>query len=258
MMERAAMEEPLISVVVPVYNAEETLAPLAEAIFRHSPGGRERTEIILVDDKSTDGSRRVMDGLSQEGIKVRFLPENVGQQKATFLGLQEASGRYAVTMDDDLETPPQLLGELYRTILEGWDVVYGIPVDGRGRRPSWYRQAGSRLRDLFFLWLTGERKLRVSSYRMMTRETKDRVCRSTHGFIYISAILLEEPVQVTGIPYERTVTKSTYTFRKLFWVYANLIKEYGHGRKKGTAAPRTKDSFVGRGQLSGKHCAKGG
>lgn len=117
-----------LSVVIPLYNEEESLPELVAWIGRVVARQGWSHEIILVDDGSTDGSWKVIEGLragdpAVHGIRFR---RNYGKSAALYCGFRQACGRVVVTMDADLQDSPDELPELYRMITEdGYDVVSG-------------------------------------------------------------------------------------------------------------------------------------
>ena len=117
-----------LSVIVPLFNEEESLPELTEWIGRVVAAQGWSHEIILVDDGSTDGSWKVIESLrakdpSIHGIRYR---RNYGKSAALYCGFKEAAGRVVITMDADLQDSPDEMPELFRMITEeGYDVVSG-------------------------------------------------------------------------------------------------------------------------------------
>ena len=117
-----------ISVIVPLYNEEESLPELHEWIDRVMTANDFSYEIIFIDDGSTDGSWKVIEQLrekseSTRGIRFR---RNYGKSPALYCGFKEAKGEVVVTMDADLQDSPDEIPELYRMITEdGYDLVSG-------------------------------------------------------------------------------------------------------------------------------------
>lgn len=116
-----------VSVVVPVYNSESTLAELVGRLER-SLGERLR-EVVLVDDGSRDSSWQRIAELAATYDRVRgiHLMRNFGQHNATLTGIRAVSGEYVVTIDDDLQCPPEEVPRLLDALGAGHDVVYGLP-----------------------------------------------------------------------------------------------------------------------------------
>ena len=117
-----------LSVIVPLFNEEESLPELTEWIGRVVAAQGWSHEIILVDDGSTDGSWKVIESLrakdpSIHGIRFR---RNYGKSAALYCGFKEAAGRVVITMDADLQDSPDEMPELFQMITEeGYDVVSG-------------------------------------------------------------------------------------------------------------------------------------
>lgn len=167
------------SIVIPVYNAEETLNELClELIAQLEPSGR-AFEIILVDDCSRDGSWDVIAALAKGDQRIVGLQlmRNSGQGAATMAGLARARGDFVVTMDDDLQNPPHEVPRLLRYMEEHQeiDAVFGRP---REKHHTLWRRAGSafvnRLSNLMFnqpadFKLTSFRVVRGSVIRSLVR-----------------------------------------------------------------------------------------
>jgi len=117
-----------ISVVIPLYNEEESLPELYEWIERVMNNNNFSFEVIFINDGSRDNSWKVIEELAQKsphvkGIKFR---RNYGKSPALYCGFKEAQGNVVITMDADLQDSPNEIPELYRMITEeGYDLVSG-------------------------------------------------------------------------------------------------------------------------------------
>lgn len=117
-----------ISVVIPLYNEEESLPELYEWIERVMKSNNFSFEVIFINDGSRDNSWKVIEELAQKsphvkGIKFR---RNYGKSPALYCGFKEAQGDVVITMDADLQDSPNEIPELYRMITEeGYDLVSG-------------------------------------------------------------------------------------------------------------------------------------
>ena len=141
------MEQRLnISVVVPLYNEEESLGELVAWVNRVTMANNLSYEIIMIDDGSSDGSWAEVERLKKEfpTIKGIRFARNYGKSAALYCGFKEAEGEVIITMDADLQDSPDEIPELYRMIMEeGYDLVSGW-------KKKRYDPAGKRLPSKFF------------------------------------------------------------------------------------------------------------
>jgi len=118
-----------LSIIIPVYKGEAFLEPLVSQLSQTLPAFAEKYEIILVNDGSPDNSWPVIQSLIQKykWVKGIRMMRNYGQHNATLCGVRAARYEVIVTMDQDLQHPPQELPLLLAKLEEGYDVVYGSP-----------------------------------------------------------------------------------------------------------------------------------
>lgn len=151
-MQRAVSARVHLSVVVPVYGCRDCLETLVQELAQHVTEVTESYEVILVDDRSKDGSWAAIKELTRRDPRVRGfrLSRNFGQHAAITAGLSEARGDWAVVMDCDLQDPPRLIPTLYAKAEEGFDVVL---ARRRARKTPWraiLSKTYSGLMKLFF------------------------------------------------------------------------------------------------------------
>ena len=143
------MEQRLnFSVVVPLYNEEESLSELIAWIHRVATDNKLTYEVIMIDDGSSDGSWAEIERLKGEypAIKALRFARNYGKSAALYCGFKEAEGEVVITMDADLQDSPDEIPELYRMIMEdGYDLVSGW-------KKKRFDPAGKRLPSKFFNW----------------------------------------------------------------------------------------------------------
>lgn len=154
-----------VSVVVPVYNGAQTLDMLIERLKPVLPTVADRFELVLVNDDSPDNSWEVITRLAKIHPWVRgiTLMRNAGQHNATLCGIREARYDVIVTMDDDLQNPPEYLGKLLAKIDEGYDVVYGVP---RKREQVWWKSLFAAVVKRSISYVMGIRTVRdISAFR---------------------------------------------------------------------------------------------
>ncbi len=130
-MDRKQPREESISIVVPVYNEEANIAPLTEKLEKVLAGRRH--EIIFVDDGSRDGTLERIKALRSSNSHLHYfsLSRNFGHQNALKAGLDHAAGDCVVTMDGDLQHPPEVIPQMLEKWHEGFEVVYTIRDDDR-------------------------------------------------------------------------------------------------------------------------------
>ena len=148
------MESSSLSIVVPVYNEEENIAPLLEqlqAALRDWPG---EVEFIFVDDGSTDATLNHLKRAqsSDPRIRIAHFRRNLGQTAAMEAGFHLARGAAVVTLDGDLQNDPAEVPRLARMLSES-DAVCGIRT---GRQDTWWKRRSSRIANRFRNWATGD------------------------------------------------------------------------------------------------------
>jgi len=141
---------PEVSVVIPVYGSRASLRELHRRLVASLQAITPDFEIVLVDDRSPDGSWDVLRELAYADPRVRImrLSRNFGQHAAITAGLTRSRGRWTVVMDCDLEEPPEEIPRLYAKAQEGFEIVR---AQRTGRRHTRFRRAAGRAYRLLFL-----------------------------------------------------------------------------------------------------------
>ncbi|MBN2491475.1 MAG: glycosyltransferase [Planctomycetes bacterium] len=216
-----------LSVVVPVCNEEDNLEELVERTVAAVEGLGRSWELLLVDDGSRDGSAdRIEAAIRQHPGRVVgvFLNRNYGQHAAVFAGLEYARGAIVVTLDADLQNPPEEIGLIVAKMAEGYDVVGSVRVP---RQDNLFRRLGSWLVNRMVRRATG---VLMHDYGCMLRAYHRRIvdailqCREQSTFIPVLANSFARrtaEVEVTHAP--RTRGQSKYGFLKLVHLQFDLL-----------------------------------
>jgi polyisoprenyl-phosphate glycosyltransferase len=224
----------MISVVVPVYRSAQLLPALAARLKAALDAqGGSAWEIVMVDDASPDDSYEVMRRLRAADPRVRIvqLARNHGQQHATLCGLNYARGDEVVTIDDDLQNPPEEIAALLARLREGHAAVIGRITD---KRHGWWRNIGSRAHQYFAERIIGKPPgLYLSSFRALSRAAVERLVRYKGAHPHISALLLKSlpPAAIVNVDVRhdpRAIGTSTYSLRKLLKTASFLLINHSY------------------------------
>jgi dolichol-phosphate mannosyltransferase len=176
-MEDGDDPRPLVSVVVPAFNEEDVLPLLAARLRPVLDATGHDYEVVLVDDGSTDQAAAVVVGLRRGWPQLRLvsLRVNAGHQAALSAGLRRARGDYVVTLDADLQDPPEAIGEMLQAALAGHlDVVYGIRSD-RSSDSRFKRGTAAIFYRVIARLTGGAGPSQAGDYRLMSRATVEAV-----------------------------------------------------------------------------------
>jgi len=219
----------MISVVVPVYNEEQNLEPLMdrlEAALRRT--GR-AYEVVFVDDGSRDGSLALLKRLvEREGVRVLELTRNYGQHSAIMSGFSVVRGDIVITIDADLQNPPEEIPAIVRKMEDGDYEVVGTVREMR--KDSIFRTLPSRVVNAMTRRITG---IHMSDWGCMLRgyrrEVVDRMVESQEYSTFIPALATLFAKRMTEIPVghqERHAGRSNYTIWKLLNLQFDLLTSF--------------------------------
>jgi len=208
-----------LSVVIPVYNSQETLEELVYQLSEVLPNLYPRFEVILVNDGSHDKSWEFICGLSKKYAWVRGinLMRNYGQHNALLCGVRAVQYDTIVTMDDDLQHPPGEIHKLLDKLSEGYDVVYGVPI----KMPHvWWRNIFSFLTKRVLAYVMGVKNIRdFTAFRAFRTYLRNAFEGYQNPNVLIDVLLSWGTNRFTTIPVEenpRAAGQSNYSFYKLF------------------------------------------
>lgn len=207
-----------ISVVVPVYNSQLTLGELVQRLFKVLEQYTHAFEIILVNDGSRDESWKVIEQIASEYPTVRGinLMRNYGQHNALLCGIRAARFEVIVTMDDDLQHPPEEIPVLIDKLSEGYDVVYGYP---RKMPHSFWRNLFSRLTKRTLAMVMGIKTVsEISAFRAFRAHLRNAFDHYRSPGVIIDALLSWGTTRFTSVVVDenpREIGVSNYNFFKL-------------------------------------------
>lgn len=213
-----------VSIVVPVFNAAETLRPLVQAL-KDVPG-LWPFEVILVNDASRDQSWRIICELAAEHPWIRGinLSRNYGQHNALLCGIRAASHEVIVTMDDDLQNPPEEIPRMLAKLREGYDVVYGTP---QKESHGLLRNIASRVTKITLQSTMGATTAgNVSAFRAFRTHLRSAFEKYSGPHVSIDVLLTWGTERFAAVPVvsrPRLAGVSNYTVRKLFVHAMNMM-----------------------------------
>jgi undecaprenyl-phosphate 4-deoxy-4-formamido-L-arabinose transferase len=218
-----------LSIVVPVYRGAATVGRLVDALSDLQPDGG--LEIILVNDGSPDDSALVcLDLLPGARVPITYIEHarNYGEHNAVMTGLREARGDFVITMDDDLQNPPEEVVKLYDHARQGnWDVVY---TRYAAKQHDRWRNLGSRFANAVADRLLDKPKgLYLSSFRCMSAMVVAAVSRYSGPYPYVDGLIMQvtqriDSIEVSHLP--RLEGRSNYTLTRLVRLWLNLATSF--------------------------------
>lgn len=217
---------PSISVVVPVYQSESTLAELVDRLERALSALASTYEVILVNDGSTDSSWEIIRSLAATRPWLRgiCLMRNYGQHNALLCGIRAARYEVIVTLDDDLQHPPEEIGRLLERLDADTDVVYGAPEQ---EQHGLFRDMASILTKWILRSIMGVKAARsISSFRAFRACLRDAFADYRGPYVCIDVLLAWGTARFASVKVRhepRTRGRSQYTLRKLVRHAINLL-----------------------------------
>ena len=215
-----------ISVVVPVYRSAASLATLHRRVVEAVEKLTQDFEIILVEDCGGDSSWEVIEEIAKNDFRVQGvrMSRNFGQHNALLCGIRAARYDVIVTLDDDLQNPPEEIGKLIGLLDEEVDVVYGTPDN---EHHGFLRDQASRITKLALQSAMGAETARnVSAFRVFRTRIRDAFASYRGPYVSIDVLLTWGTTRFAHLPVRhepRHVGESNYTLRKLSTHALNMM-----------------------------------
>jgi len=223
------LSQPEISIVVPVYKAEDCLHELYRRLRDTLEPISPAFEIVLVEDCGGDRSWAIIQELAEQDPRVKGLQfsRNFGQHYGITAGIDYCSGNWVVVMDCDLQDRPEEIPRLYAKALEGYDVV--LARRGKRKDPVLKRLTSRLFYSVFNYLADLNYDAEVGNFRIISRRVVENLKQMREQLRFFGGLVdwMGFPTASIDVTHaEREVGKSTYTFRKLWKLASNTILAY--------------------------------
>jgi len=223
--------DPLISVVAPVYNEEALIREFHERVSATMDSLGELWELILVDDGSRDETPALLDAIQGEDpdhVVVVHLARNFGHQLAITAGMDYARGQAVVTIDSDLQDPPEVIADLVKKWQEGHEVVYAVRAEREGE--TWFKLFTAGLFYRLIQRLTSVTiPMEAGDFRLLDRKALAYLRSMREHSRFVRAMTSWVGFRQAGVPYRRQARKAgetKYTVRKMVRLAIDAITGY--------------------------------
>jgi glycosyltransferase involved in cell wall biosynthesis len=214
-----------LSVIIPLFNEKDNLEPLYTRLTRVLQGLGNTYEIIFIDDGSTDNSFHILRELSikDKHIHVIKFTRNFGQHPAIMAGFKAANGRLIITIDADLQNPPEEISKLIEKMDEGYDVVFGIFHE---RKHSVLRRAGSWFSKLVLSKILPMEVTNLSGFRALRCDVVAQLKLLNEKSKFIDGLICWMGYKVGTVEVQhsnRYSGKTKYTLYRLISLWLDMI-----------------------------------
>ena len=220
------MNQPYLSIVIPVYNEESNLVPLMERLYPVMSAIGRPFEIIFTNDGSRDRSLEILQGMVRQypGVRVLEFNGNFGQHMAILAAFEVSRGEIVITLDADLQNPPEEIPRLAAEVEKGFDVVGTVR---QKRQDSLFRKLASRVVNITTNKMTG---MEMNDYGCMLRayhrniiENINRCGESTTFIPALAQTFASNPTEIEVAHAERAAGESKYSLYKLIRLNFDLM-----------------------------------
>lgn len=213
------MKEFKISIVIPAYNEAENIEPMLARLLpvleKYSD-----YEVIFVDDGSQDATIQKLDDIREKNSKINYISfsRNFGHQYALRAGIDYATGDCVISMDGDLQHPPELIDEMIKEWLNGYDIVYTVRKDTQS--VSLFKKVTSNLFYKVFSFFSGLKLPQgTADFRLMDKKVCSVFSSLKENNLFLRGMVFWMGFKQKAIPYtaeKRFAGTSSYTLRKMF------------------------------------------
>jgi glycosyltransferase involved in cell wall biosynthesis len=215
---------------MPAFSSEKFVAITIERVIAAVEAIGQPFEFVIVNDGSTDGTWRVIKEFAQRDRRITAinLLKNYGQHSALMCGLRHTSGQFVVTLDDDLQNPPEEISRLLNYCIEGeHDLVIGEFSEPKKAK---FRKFGTNVvNKIVTRVFYKDPDLKLSTFRIIRRDVVNRVCQSSNPTPYISGELLFAAASISNLEVRhdaRISGKSSYNPWKIFELVRRITFSY--------------------------------
>lgn len=225
-------EKNLLSIIVPVFNEEESIGETIRRLLELSEKLSVETdvELVFVNDGSTDRSMAILESHSKntKSVKVISFSRNFGHQIAITAGIDFAAGDFVAVIDADLQDPPELIGDMYQMALTGYDVIYGKRRSRSGESVFKKVTAAAFYRLLNYMCEINIPR-DTGDFRLMSRKAVDAFKKLRERHRFVRGMVPWLGFRTASLEYdraERFAGKTKYPLNKMIFFATNAILSF--------------------------------
>ncbi len=222
----ATGQGPELSIVIPMYNEEQSIRELFRRLFKVLSSLPESWEVVCINDGSSDRTLEILleEQEKRPGLVVVDLARNFGQHAAVMAGFSESRGRWVITMDADLQNPPEEIPAILECFRRGHDLVGTVRM---GRQDTAFRRWASRITNRIITRISG---IKLKDFGCMlrgySREVVNGILENPEYRTFIPALatfFAHNPVEIPVGHEDRAAGESKYSMLKLFSLQLDLM-----------------------------------
>jgi glycosyltransferase involved in cell wall biosynthesis len=215
----------VFSVVIPVFNEEGNIEPLYTRLTKVLRALKKPYEIIFVDDGSSDRSFPILENIHSKDEKAKLIrfTRNFGQHPAIMAGFNAARGEVIITLDADLQNPPEEIPKLIEKLDDGYEIVFGVFQE---RKHSFFRRAGSRFAKAVLAKVSPVETTNLSGFRALRSYTVNQLKLLNERSKFLDGLLCWMGYKVGTVEVEhdeRYSGKTKYTPFKLVGLWLDMV-----------------------------------